>query len=104
MNRMNKVKYYNTIAIKLCVAHDDKLLGIDLAQAGNRISRNPASLRNEVVRTRKRLKDVSAMLNYLNSHHGGTGKKKSTGRRRPEKVPYCTKGLAILDECRSLCQ
>ncbi len=101
MNRMSKVKFYSNLALTMHVIHGEERLGVDIAQAGNRISRHPDLLRAELKRTKRRLKELFEILKYLKRHHIGTGNLKSPGKRSPDKIPYCNKALAILKECNA---
>ena len=102
MNRLSAVRVWSARAITLGLVLKEKRLAVDLAQAGNRISRNPAVFGDEMNRTWQRLKTLTAMLELLKRHHGGTGRQKSLGIRRPWFVPYCSKSLAILEDCRAM--
>lgn len=99
MNRIELVSYYNTLATTFYVIHDEERLGVDLAQAGNRISRDPARYREEIERTRRRLKELPEVITSLRHHHAGEGDLRFAARRHPEKVQFCDKALSILEEC-----
>ena len=62
MARLARVNYYNTLATACHILDPQERLGVETAQAGNRISRWPATLAAERRHLRRMLGQLPAML------------------------------------------
>jgi alpha-glucosidase len=89
--RLARVSYYNRLATSWLILDAKERLGVDAEQAGNRISRHPATLGAERRRLRRLLRELPAMLRRL---------ARATNAWAPEPDPqrqlYCDKALALL--------
>lgn len=93
MNRLERVCYWNTLASPCHPLHDDERLGVDLAQAGNRISRDPAVFSKEIARVEEHLPILKKVLGELATRERG-GKTCGPGDNRYE---FCHNAIAVLD-------
>jgi len=91
MNRMKKINYYNTIATTFHIIHEKERLGVEIAQAGNRISRNPEIFADEVKAAKAALKEMVDLMTTLRDYWNG---RKCQGTA--DKFSYCKKALALL--------
>ncbi|MHB9133444.1 MAG: glycoside hydrolase family 31 protein [Armatimonadota bacterium] len=93
--RLARVSYYNTIATSWLILHQKERIGIEAAQTGNRISRDPASFKAEVTQLRRLINALPTMLDELAA---------TTNAWAPEPDPqrriYCDKAIAILRRIR----
>jgi hypothetical protein len=62
LSRLQRVMYYSRLAMSYHVLHPQERLGVDLAQTGNRISRQPARFAAEMRAYRKNLAALPRML------------------------------------------
>ena len=95
MARLERVSYYNTLATSWAISHPQERLGVDAAQAGNRISRDPSTFATEVTRLRGLVKQLRKMLTEL-------GQTPNPGAKEvdPTRAAYCRKALAILKQVK----
>jgi hypothetical protein len=91
MARLARVNYYNTISTCWLILHKEERLGIDVAQTGNRISRNPATFVREVEKLHKLLPRLAKMLKELGGAHCAW----ETGPSA-ERMQYCNQAIAML--------
>jgi alpha-glucosidase len=97
MTRLKRVNYYNTMATSGHVLHRDERLGIEIAQAGNRISRAPQSFAAEVEAVREAIERLRIMLTELAQSKNGPAAKLTSGLD-PIRYRNCQKALAILHD------
>ena len=94
MNRLAKVAECMTLATDCQQLHPDERLGIDLAQAGNRISRQPATFNKEVMRMTRELKRLPAIIEAI-------AEKGRIGQQGASRAENCDRALAVLESLGS---
>ncbi len=65
LSRLEILNYYNTVMTSYLVLYPNERLGIQLAQAGQRIARRPASFASELEMLRRSLPELRAMFDAL---------------------------------------
>ena len=93
LSRLQRVMYYSRLAMSYHVLHPQERLGVDLAQTGNRISRQPARFADEMRAYRKNLAALPRMLKEL-AERGHDNKPEAHRQER------CTRALALLADVR----
>lgn len=89
MARLQRVMYYSRLAMSYHILHPRERLGVEVAQTGNRISRNPATFAAEMKAYRRNLRDLPRMLKEL-AQRGHDNKPEAHRQER------CAKALALL--------
>jgi hypothetical protein len=90
--RLARVSYHSTLATSVRIQHPRERLGVDAAQAGNRIGRNPASFADEVKRLHRVVRELPTVLKELMN----TKTAKLSDQARKNRNEACAKALAIL--------
>jgi hypothetical protein len=62
MTRLERISYYSNLATSFKITHPEERLPIELAQTGNRISRNPQDFVKEIKNLRKQIKHLPDVL------------------------------------------
>ncbi len=89
MSRLQRVLYYNRLAMACRILHPQERLGIDVAQTGNRISRQPSRFAAEMKAYRRNLAALPRMLRELAER----GPQQKPEEHRQER---CRRALALL--------
>ena len=89
LSRLQRVMYYSRLAMSYHILHPQERLGVDLAQTGNRLSRDPQCFTVEMKRYRRNLAALPRMLKEL-AQRGHDNKPEAHRQER------CRKALALL--------
>ncbi len=89
LSRLQRVMYYSRLAMSYHILHPQERLGVDLAQTGNRLSRDPLCFAAEMKRYRRNLAALPRMLKEL-AQRGHDNKPEAHRQER------CRKALALL--------
>ena len=92
ISRLQRVMYYNRLAMPWHPKFPNERLGVTVAQTGNRLSRNPASFNSETNKLRKDLVELRQMLKTLGNYNENGAK---PDKRRHQR---CQRALALLDD------
>jgi alpha-glucosidase len=95
--RLKRANYYNTMATSGHILHQDERLGIELAQAGNRISRAPQRFAAEVKTLRADINQLRTMLAELSQAKSRWEAQTACGPN-PTRYRNCQKALALLSD------
>ncbi len=90
--RLVRVCYYNTLATTCLILHPEERLGIDAAQTGNRISRDPSTFAAELARLQQTITRLPRMLAKLGVAIDPWG----PGQPDPQRKEYCATATRIL--------
>lgn len=74
LRRLDRVRHFTSLASPAHVVHDEERLAVDLAQAGNRIGRDPSSFARELRRLKR---DLKRLPRVLKEFHGEYRKRKN---------------------------
>ncbi len=85
------MSFYNTVSTAGPLLHKRERLGVDIAQTGNRISRDPATFEAELRRLPALLRAMPAMLAAL-----GEAISPWEGEKNPQRKEYCARAIAML--------
>jgi hypothetical protein len=91
MARLARVSYYNRLATSWLILDPKERLGVDVEQAGNRISRNPGTLADERRRLRGLMQELPKMLRRLGNSTNAWAPKPN-----PERQATCARAVAML--------
>jgi alpha-glucosidase (family GH31 glycosyl hydrolase) len=89
LSRLQRVMYYSRLAMSYHILHPQERLGVDLAQTGNRLSREPGRFTDEMKTYRRHLAALPRMLKEL-AQRGRDNKPEAHRQER------CRKALALL--------
>lgn len=95
LSRLQRVMYYTRISMGHHILHPQERLGVEIAQTGNRMSRNPAAFAAELKTYRRNLAALPRMLKQF-AQRGYEGKPEA------HRVERCGKALALLGDVKNL--